>query len=129
MKVILLVILVVSLQVSASPPIESFTLNKQNSSELGFTYTISNDKHAKMIELIGPSEVNNGCKAIASGNFVANKSGSEISGQVVNVEGVKSPKSFGFVSHESQNILIVFIDYICPTNRKSESRRYEISTK
>lgn len=127
MKFNLLVILVVSLQVSASPPLESVQLNKQNSIELGFTYTISNDKQAKMIELRGPSEVNNGCKAIASGNFVANKSGSELSGQVVNVEGVESPKSFGFVSHETQNTLVVFIDYICPANRKSESRRYEIS--
>ena len=128
MKFIVLIMLVLPFQIIASPPLESFLLNKENSSELGFTYTVSNDKHAKMIELQGPSEINNGCKPIASGNFVRNENGDEISGIVVKVDSVKDPISFGFVSHQSQNILVVFIDYICPEGRKSESRRYEIST-
>ncbi|GAA0860404.1 hypothetical protein [Aliiglaciecola litoralis] len=111
----------------ASPPIESFALDEDSAKLLGFSYSITVDKLSKMIELQGPAQLKNGCTPIALGNFLIGPDEEQISA-FIGSPNVSEPQALGFVSPDSDNKLIVFIDYSCPDGFSSDSRRYEVST-
>lgn len=119
-----LFISLVSLGSNASPPIESVVIDDDVAKSLGFITSVETDEEATTLNLTGPSEIN-GCTAQRAGNFITD-SGKDISGYVGNVSKENSPSILGYVRNGKDVKMIVFIDYICPNRRNSESRRYEL---
>lgn len=123
-QIFALCISLVSLGSNASPPIESVVIDDDVAKNLGFIINVETDKEATTLNLTGPSEIN-GCTAQRAGNFITD-SGKDISGYLGDVAKGNPPSSLGYVRNGKGLKMIVFIDYICPNGRNSESRRYEL---
>lgn len=123
-RIFALFISLVSLGSKASAPIESVLIDDDVAKNFGFIISVKTDKEATTLDLTGPSEIN-GCAAQRAGNFITD-SGKDISGYLGNVSKVNPPSSFGYIRNGKGYKMLVFIDYICPNGRNSESRRYEL---
>jgi hypothetical protein len=120
----ILFLVMVSFSSIGSPPIESILLNDEIAKDLGFSIDVETDNDATILNLSGPLEIN-GCTAQRVGNFIT-ESGKDISGYLGTISQFNSPSSFGYIRNGEGLKMLVFIDYICPDGRNSESRRYEL---
>ena len=127
-NIVSILFVLLSIVAFASPTIQSVNLDKESAEKLGFVLEITSEKLGKYISLSGPEELNEGCKPSKAGSFTIDAKGKDISGSISDVRGVKEPTVFGYVSSNTDNNTIVFIDYLCPGSRVAESRRYEAST-
>ncbi|NQY64857.1 MAG: hypothetical protein HRT38_14230 [Alteromonadaceae bacterium] len=115
----------VSFLIEASPGIESVKLNEAFANELGFIIELSRDKEATTLNLTGPKEIN-GCSPLKGGNAILDENNIDIAVYISEIGKGVIPKSFGYIRNGSANNLVIFIDYICPSSRQNQSRRYEL---
>lgn len=117
-----LIFLFLSFSISASPVIPSVKLDEELAAKLGFELSISSDKYSRMIELKGPASIDNQCKPLATGIFIIDENGEEISAFVTSAN-IDKPESIGYIEPDSNHKIVVFIDYKCANS----ATRYEVS--
>ncbi|WP_250460904.1 hypothetical protein [Microbulbifer litoralis] len=108
---------------------EEVELSPDLASRLGFKIEISPEHNGTVVEVVGPPELNNGCLPARSGSFLLDKAGNEISAYITELSRrSESPKTVGYLSSRSSNIMGIFIDYFCSKERIYDSKRYTITS-
>lgn len=127
-KICFIFLILICTKAFAESPIEPLVIDHNNAKKYGFKVKEYSDAQASHLELKGPKTIN-GCSPSRAGSALVSHNNKELSLNVATLDPNSPSEIIGYIRHNTNYKLVIFIDYLCPKGIEGKSRSYQLSSK